>query len=102
MLSGEKVSEPFGPPTWITWVATFPADAAPVAAALPSAVVEVDAIVSEAAISVAAEVEEVANPPDAPSPMCVVANPSPRRAEVMSAFEKYIVPVWVWADKEWP
>jgi hypothetical protein len=49
-----------------------------------------DASVSDAAI---AEVEDVANPPGAASPMCVVATTSPRRAEAMMLFEKYMVAV---------
>jgi len=76
----------------------FPAEAPPVAAAAAVPLDAADASDSDAATSVPAapaDVEDVANPPDADSPMCLVAAASPRRAEAMKLFEKYIVAVVV-------
>lgn len=76
----------------MTCVATFPADAPPVACAdapVPDAAL-LDASVSDAAIAV----------PDIDSPECVVATASPRRADAMMLFEKYIVAVLVCEVKE--
>ena len=82
----------------------FPAEAPPVAAAAADAFDPVaweDASDSDATTAVPAapaapaDVEDVANPPDADSPMCLVAAASPRRAEAMKLFEKYIVAVVV-------
>jgi hypothetical protein len=78
-LSGEKVRAPLGPPTWTTWVATIPS-----AAALAMPV--------DAAAALVARVSEAATPVDAPiSPACVVAAPSPARADTMNDLEKYIL-----------
>lgn len=77
--------EPLGPPTWMTCVATIPSAAAidPVAEAIAA----VEARVSEAATP-AAPVAFMAI-----SPACVVADPSPRRAETTTDLEKYIFAV---------
>lgn len=87
-----------------------PAEAPPVAAA-PAAPLDdaeafspaaaEDASVSDAATA-PADVEDVANPADAASPMCVVAAASPRSADAKKVFEKYIFVVVVCDVKERP